>query len=104
MFGALFFERDPLLLRDLPARVLSWFQDAGGFAMAGLVLWLLIGLPRWRSDERASVPDWQKRLFLGAAIVAAVGYVVYFALFPFVMQQATESGPLQPGQQPTGRL
>src|SRR5437764_685047 len=40
MFAALFFERDPLLFRDLPAGVMSWLQDAGGFAMAGLVLCL----------------------------------------------------------------
>ena len=33
MFGALFFDRDPLRYADLPALFISWVQDWGGFAM-----------------------------------------------------------------------
>ena len=37
----LYIERDPLKLSDLPAGMLSWVQDVGGFAAAGLILWLI---------------------------------------------------------------
>jgi hypothetical protein len=83
MFGVLFFERDPLGMQDLPGGILSWVQDAGGFAAAGLVLWLLLGLPRWRAVDRARVPAWKSTLFLIAAAGAGVAYLLYFLLFPF---------------------
>src|SRR4051812_10134265 len=101
MFGALFFDRDPLRMQDLPAGVTSWLQDAGGFAAVGLVLWLLLGLPRWRAGGRARIPGWQSGLFMAATALAGVSYLIFFALFPFVAQAASEAGYL-PGQQPSG--
>ena len=38
MFASLSLEREPFTLHDLPAGFVSWLQDAGGFAMAFLVL------------------------------------------------------------------
>ena len=39
MFAALSLEREPLQLQDVPALVVSWFQDWGGFAAFALVIW-----------------------------------------------------------------
>jgi ABC-type transport system involved in multi-copper enzyme maturation permease subunit len=101
MFGALFFDRDPLRLEDVPAGLISWLQDAGGFAAAGLVLWLVFGLPRWRPKERASVPAWQSKLFVAATALAALGYAVYFVLFLFAPRPApAPAGPAPSGAAP----
>jgi hypothetical protein len=83
MFAALTFERDPLRMQDLSAGLLTWVQVAGGVAALGLVLWLLLGLPRWRAVDRARVPAWESTLFLIAAIAAAAGYLLFFLLTPF---------------------
>jgi ABC-type transport system involved in multi-copper enzyme maturation permease subunit len=76
MFGsALFFERDPLRYRDLPALFVSWVQDAGGFAMVAVVLWLLFGYVRMRPEDKARIPGWMTTVFLWALVGAAVAYV-----------------------------
>ncbi len=104
MFGALFFDRDPLQLHDLGPGFLSWLQDAGGFAAAGLVLWLVFGLSRWRTEQRAAVPGWQSGVFSGAILGAALSYLVYFALFPFVATSEPSTSAPVAGQQSSGGL
>src|SRR4051812_39868421 len=76
MFAALFFERDPLRLADFLPGLVLWVQVAGGFAAVGLVLWYLLGLPRWRREDYALVPGWQKVLFVGSSLLSGL-----FSLF-----------------------
>lgn len=77
MFAALVFDRDPLRAEDLPAGLMQWLQSAGGFATVGLVLFLLLGLPRLTKEERDRIPGWMKSLFLVSAVLSAIGYVVF---------------------------
>lgn len=44
MLFALTLEKDPLRFLGLPSAFLSWVQDVGGFAAAGLAIWLLFTL------------------------------------------------------------
>src|SRR5262245_9296965 len=85
---ALVLEREPLTFKDLPPGLVSWVQDAGGFAAAGLALWLLLGLSRLRPSERARIPRWQSRLFVASAVLAALCYLVWGALFVTASLQA----------------
>jgi hypothetical protein len=80
MFAALFFERDPLRFQDLSTGLINWLQDVGGFASFGLLLWLVIVVPRMRAADRASVPSWQRLLFVLFLSAAAVANLVYFGL------------------------
>jgi ABC-type transport system involved in multi-copper enzyme maturation permease subunit len=42
MFASLYIERDPLRATDWAAGLVWWLQNFGGFAAAGLFLWLLV--------------------------------------------------------------
>ncbi len=75
MFGALFFERDPLRYSDLPAMFVSWVQDVGGFAMLAIVLWLLFGYLRMRPVEKARIPGWMTTVFLWSVVAAVLAYL-----------------------------
>jgi ABC-type transport system involved in multi-copper enzyme maturation permease subunit len=77
MFGAMSLERDPLRYQDVPAMLLSWVQDAGGFAMVAIILWLLIGYPFMRPVDRARIPGWQSTIFLVCVIAAPLFYLMY---------------------------
>ena len=44
LFGLLILDRDPFVFRDFPGLVQAWLQDAGGFAMLGLAVYLLYAL------------------------------------------------------------
>src|SRR3954469_23654067 len=77
VFASIIIERDPLRWADLPAGLLMWLQAAGGFAALGLLLWLLLGLPRMRPEDRKAVPGWESLLFTITVVLAVLGYVVY---------------------------
>src|SRR5262249_8544536 len=70
-------ERDPLRYQDVPAMLLGWVQDAGGFAMVAIILWLLIGYPFMRPVDRARIPGWQSTIFLVCVIAAPLFYLMY---------------------------
>jgi hypothetical protein len=78
MFAALFFERDPLRLKDVPAGLLAWVQDVGAFAALGVLLWLLLGYLRMRSVDRARIPNWQSTIISSCVVIAALAYAVFF--------------------------
>lgn len=78
MFAALTFDRDPPKLEDLPVGLFQWFQSAGVFATIGLALFLLIGLPRWRDEDRKGVPRWMSLLFLAATGLSVLAYAAAF--------------------------
>src|SRR5262245_57836627 len=91
MFATLAFDRDPVLLRDVPAGLITWIQDAGGFAYFGAFLWLLLGLPRWRAADRARVPAWQSGLFTASMILGALAYLA--GLLFMVLAASADAGP-----------
>lgn len=70
MFAALSVERDPLSLGDLPAGLIIWIQDAGAFAAFGLLLFLVLGLPRWTKRDFDAVPGWKKTFFVIATVLS----------------------------------
>jgi ABC-type transport system involved in multi-copper enzyme maturation permease subunit len=81
LFGVLILDRNPLVLADLPGLTQAWLQDAGGFAAAGLLLYLLAAL-RGPADQpesaRARMPV--TTFMLVMAVVSLLGYAAYAAL------------------------
>jgi ABC-type transport system involved in multi-copper enzyme maturation permease subunit len=73
---ALVFDREPLRLADLPDALLSWVQVVGGFAAVGLVLWLLLGLPRLNRQARAAIPRRWLLFFIASAVLSLACYAV----------------------------
>ena len=68
MFAALTFDRDPLRLQDFLGGSLQWLQAVGGFAALGLLFWFVFGLPRVRKQDRDTVPNWFRVVFLAASL------------------------------------
>lgn len=81
MFAVLTFDRDPMQFQDVPAQLVSWVQIAGGWAAFGVFVWLLVGYPRMRAEDRAHIAPWKRYLFLAAITTALVGYLVGGAAF-----------------------
>lgn len=86
VLGVMKFDTPPPSFEDwrrIGGMVIDWLQDAGGFAMVGLCLWVLNGVLNPAYDV---LPDGRKRNrligpgMLLALAVAAVGYLVAFAL------------------------
>lgn len=86
VLGVMKFESDPLTFDDtrrLLWLAIGWVQDAGGFAMVGLVLWVLNGLLYPVYDV---LPDGRKRNrlvgpgMLLAGAIALTGYLVALGL------------------------
>jgi hypothetical protein len=80
MIFALVIERDPLRWADVLGGVLAWAQAVGGFALFGLVLWLLLGLPQMHPRDRAAIPRRQFLLFAGALGLSVICYVAFALL------------------------
>jgi hypothetical protein len=76
MFGALTFDRDPLAMADVPAGIMTWFQVAGGLSFFSIILWLALGLPRMRRQDRDLIPRWLSTSFLGLFFLAAACYIL----------------------------
>jgi hypothetical protein len=86
-------ERDPLKLGDVLTGLQSWVQDAGGFAAAGLLLWLIYrlvapgqrgsGYLPWSAPPPGEEPppSWASALFglglLGGVLGYAAAGIVY---------------------------
>src|SRR5262249_22560843 len=88
MFAALAIERDPLRLQDLPAGLESWVQSAGGYALVGVVLWLIFAFPMQKPADRARTPSWQTMLFAIATLASFAFYLVFLALrWPELVKQ-----------------
>ena len=59
MFATLVVEREPFTAADLPIGIMHWTQTVGALAMLGIILWLVLGLPFMRRDDRQRIPRWQ---------------------------------------------
>src|SRR5581483_4100350 len=83
LFGLLILDRDPFVFGDFPGLLQAWLQDAGGFAMLGLAVYLLYALrtpPEQAESARHRVGV--TPLMLVAAVLAVLCYAVYgFLLF-----------------------
>jgi ABC-type transport system involved in multi-copper enzyme maturation permease subunit len=88
---AMTFERDPMRLQDVPAELISWIQIAGGWAAFGALVWLLLGYRRMREEDRARIPSWQRSVFLGGLVVAAIGYVLTGAILAVALATSDTS-------------
>ncbi len=87
MFAVLFLERDPLRLADVPLGLYHWVQTVGGFAMIGVVAWLLVDWVRRRPADRDAVPT-PLRGFVAACIGLAAS--AYLAVLPLWLYEAFE--------------
>jgi hypothetical protein len=91
MFAALVIERAPLQWSDALPILVQWVQLWGGIAMLGLILWLALGLPRLRPDERARIPGWLRVAFGTATVAAFVFYLVALLLFSLDLRGGSET-------------
>lgn len=102
LFGILQLDRgDPLGYAQVPGLVQAWLQDAGGFAAAGLLLYLAYALatPTDKSEsEKLRVRVTKFMLLAGAA--ALVLYAVYFVLIATGKGAVPQPPPPQPGEMP----
>src|SRR5947209_7754931 len=81
IFAALVLERDPMRWQDLPAYLISWIQNAGGFAALGLLVWLVV---RWVRpavpSAQAPISPFQRILFVLCLLGALVSYLALLGL------------------------
>ncbi len=100
MFSIKVFEagQEPLRLADVPADLVSWVQDKGGWAAFGLVLWLLFGYSRMRSADKARIPAWESLAISVLAWVSAGAYVLWAVLW---LIAAIRQGVANAGNPPT---
>lgn len=78
LFGLLIVDRDPYTFANLGGLVQAWLQDAGGFAMLGLVAYLIYAL-RMPADQAASAKERAgvSGFMLAMAALALLVYAVY---------------------------
>ena len=82
LFGLLIIERAPFDFGDFPGLLQAWLQDAGGFAMVGLLIYMLYALtqPQDQSEStkyRAGVNVWMLAMTV-LAIICYVGFALFF--------------------------
>src|SRR5262245_18242056 len=94
VLGVMKFETEPLNFenwRHLTWLGIGWLQDAGGFAMVGLTLWILNGMLNPVYDH---LPDGRKRNRLvgpGMLLAAAVALTIYLVALGLNILVAEES-------------
>jgi hypothetical protein len=78
MFATLILDKEPLRLEQVPGLVHGWLLAVGGFAAAGLALWLLMTLVRGPGPNRdENTWSWSK-----VALVILAGGFLFAALPP----------------------
>src|SRR5947199_6471034 len=80
IFATFVLERDPLRWSDLGRSAADWAQDAGGFALCGLIGYGLYRLFAGRVRGGLPPSPAQRGLTILGLIVAAVGYLGYIGL------------------------
>jgi ABC-type transport system involved in multi-copper enzyme maturation permease subunit len=81
MFAVMTFDRDPMRFQDIPAELLTWVQTAGGWAVFGVFIWLVVFYPRMRAEEQARIPSWQRGIFQASLFISLAGYLASLVLF-----------------------
>jgi ABC-type transport system involved in multi-copper enzyme maturation permease subunit len=77
MFAALPIERELFTFNDLLPGVLYWLEAVGGYALLGLLLWLILGYTAMKHKDRARIPSWVAFAFVTATSLAILGYIAY---------------------------
>src|SRR5262249_8901370 len=72
---------------DVLPGVMVWFQVVGGFCLLSILLFLLLGWPRLRRQDRDSVPAFQRLLFLALTLVGAACYGVARLFAPLSLRR-----------------
>ncbi|MFQ3649658.1 MAG: ABC transporter permease [Gemmataceae bacterium] len=98
MFAALAIERDPLGWGDIPTGFVMWVQDVGGFALAAILLYLLMGVTRWEKRDYEATPFWMLVTFLVGTVLSLILLLIGTVLS--LLPNETPVGPLRPGQLP----
>jgi uncharacterized membrane protein len=105
MFATLTLERDPLNLHDIRPMVISWLQDAGGFAAALLALYFVVQLVQFK-QFKADLKERRNAIlfYIMAAclVVAVLAYAVYGVAIRMESrvsgQQSSLSSPTTPAE------
>jgi hypothetical protein len=97
MFAAMVFDRDQFQWQQLPEMVVTWVQDAGGYALLcaapGLViglLWLIFGASSLFGAARSRFPFWQSVIFL---VCTGLGTICVAAAIAFPSPAAKQPAP-----------
>lgn len=88
VLGVMKFEADPVSFDDtlrLGRMAIGWVQDAGGFAMIGLLLWILNGLLYPVYEVRPNGKKYNRLVGPGMLLAAAIGLTVYLIAFGIFM-------------------
>ncbi len=101
MFAALVIERERAGLEDVPALLLSWVQNAGGFAAFAVAIWVVVYVLRRPAATDTRRPSWVGTLILVGVLGTVVGYVVYgLASVPTLLSEAAAAAPDPTGATP----
>ena len=93
VLGVMKFEADPLSLEDTSRLLLmgfKWVQDAGGFAMIGLVLWILNGLLYPVYDVRPDGKKYNRLVGPGMLLAAAIALTIYLVALGIIFVASDE--------------
>ncbi|HVK09187.1 MAG TPA: hypothetical protein VM597_10460 [Gemmataceae bacterium] len=88
VLGVMKFEADPVSFDDtlrLARMGFGWIQDAGGFAMIGLLLWILNGLLYPVYEVRPNGKKYNRLVGPGMLFAAALGLTAYLVSFGVFM-------------------
>src|SRR6266852_6091452 len=85
LFAILELERDPLRLADVGSYLKTWLQDAGGFAIAGLVLYLVFAMRK--SDSVGGSDRTQSRTMPGVLLCFVLSLAAYFGAAVFAYME-----------------
>jgi ABC-type transport system involved in multi-copper enzyme maturation permease subunit len=80
MFAVLFLERDPLGLQVILPGLWYYVQTVGGFAMVGILAWLVCDWARRRPADRDKVPPLQRQFVMVCIVLAALVYALTLPL------------------------
>ncbi len=98
LFGIMEFEKAPITFGNFGSYLITWLQDAGGFAAMGLALWVVYVLATPHPNVVGSRGKLISRFTAITGLIALVFYVVAAGLLFVGMARKAEASP--PGQQP----
>jgi hypothetical protein len=80
LFSALYLEREPLRLADIPGGIFLWVQIVGGFALAASYVRLPLALADLGRPGRERPPVWLAITLLSAMVLGVLGFVTGWLL------------------------
>lgn len=92
IFAALVIEREPLKWADLPIALVLWLQDAGGFAAAGILVWLLYYWLRRPAVTPVSDRPMLRNFVITAMVASLLAYLAAGAVALLASPPTPQSG------------